>query len=104
MVPWYFYIWAYVAGMFLANGVPHFVLGISGSPFPTPFAHPRGIGNSSPRVNVVWGFINLLAGSVLKFFFWPYSAAGWAMTALGVLVMAIFLASHFGKVRAGKDS
>jgi hypothetical protein len=64
-VNWYDYIACFLAGMFLANAVPHFVHGISGERFPTPFAHPRGRGLSSPTVNVVWALFNLVAGYTL---------------------------------------
>jgi hypothetical protein len=64
-VNWYDYISCFFAGMFLANAVPHFVHGISGDRFPTPFAHPRGKGLSSPTVNVVWALLNLLVGYIL---------------------------------------
>jgi hypothetical protein len=64
-VNWYNYIACLFAGMFLANVVPHFVHGISGDPFPTPFAHPPGKGLSSPTVNVVWALFNLAVGYVL---------------------------------------
>jgi hypothetical protein len=56
---------AFFAGMFLANAVPHFVHGISGDRFPTPFAHPPGRGLSSPTVNVVWALTNVAAGYTL---------------------------------------
>jgi hypothetical protein len=62
---WYNYIACFFAGMFLANVVPHFVHGISGDPFPTPFAHPPGEGLSSPPVNVVWALVNLVVGYIL---------------------------------------
>jgi hypothetical protein len=62
---WYDYIAAFLAGMFLANVVPHFVHGISGDRFPTPFAHPPGKGLSSPTVNVVWALFNLAIGYIL---------------------------------------
>ena len=29
-IPWYIFLLQFVAGLFLANGVPHFVQGISG--------------------------------------------------------------------------
>jgi hypothetical protein len=64
-VNWYDYISCFFAGMFLANAVPHFVHGISGDRFPTPFAHPRGKGLSSPTVNAVWALLNLLVGYIL---------------------------------------
>jgi hypothetical protein len=62
---WYNYVACFFAGMFLANFVPHFVSGISGDRFPTPFAHPPGKGLSSPTVNVFWAFLNLLVGGGL---------------------------------------
>jgi len=64
-VNWYDYIACFFSGVFLANVVPHFVHGISGDHFPTPFAHPPGRGLSSPTVNVVWGLLNLLVGYLL---------------------------------------
>jgi hypothetical protein len=65
-VNWYNYVACFFAGAFLANVVPHFVHGISGDPFPTPFAHPPGKGLSSPMVNVVWALVNLVAGYMLS--------------------------------------
>ena len=62
---WYNYVACFFAGAFLANVVPHFFHGISGDRFPTPFAHPPGRGLSSPTVNVVWAWINLVVGYVL---------------------------------------
>jgi hypothetical protein len=64
-VTWYRYIACFFAGVFLANVVPHFVHGISGDRFPTPFAHPPGKGLSSSTVNVVWGLLNLVVGYIL---------------------------------------
>ena len=62
---WYHYVACFFAGMFLANTVPHFVHGVSGDPFPTPFAHPPGKGLSSPITNVLWALFNLVVGYVL---------------------------------------
>ena len=62
---WYHYIACFFAGVFLTNVVPHFVYGISGDRFPTPFAHPPGKGVSSPTVNVVWALFNLVVGYIL---------------------------------------
>ena len=62
---WYHYIACFFAGMFLANAVPHYVNGVSGDPFPTPFAHPPGKGLSSPLVNVLWALLNLVVGTLL---------------------------------------
>jgi hypothetical protein len=62
---WYHYVACLFAGLFLANAVPHFVQGISGNGFPSPFAHPPGKGLSSPLVNVLWGLANLVIGYIL---------------------------------------
>lgn len=62
---WYNYIACFFAGLFLTNVVPHFVHGISGDRFPTPFAHPPGKGLSSPTVNVIWALFNLVVGYIL---------------------------------------
>ena len=37
---WYIYLARFFAGAFLANTVPHFVSGVQGRPFPSPFASP----------------------------------------------------------------
>ena len=62
---WYDYVACFFAGVFLANAVPHFVHGISGDRFPTPFARPPGKGLSSPTVNVLWALPNLAVGYAL---------------------------------------
>jgi hypothetical protein len=97
---WHSYPVLFFSGMLLANGVPHFVRGISGQKFQSPFASPRGIGESSPVVNVVWGFANLAVGLALLSD-WPGSdsTAGWLVVGAGVLIAALFLSSHFGRVR-----
>ena len=62
---WYNYLSAFFAGLVLANSVPHFVSGISGNKFPTPFSKPHGKGLSSPTLNVVWALFNLAIGFLL---------------------------------------
>jgi len=101
-MPWYYYVAHFFAGAFFANAIPHFFQGICGNRFQTPFASPRGVGESSPVVNVVWGFFNFLVGGVLlRIFFVPMPRpVGIAVAlALGLLIMALWLAHHFGKVR-----
>ncbi len=62
---WYHYVAGFFAGMFLANFVPHYIKGVTGESFPTPFANPPGKGLSSPMTNAIWGLVNLLIGSLL---------------------------------------
>jgi|ERR1700677_4995964 hypothetical protein len=62
---WYNYLACFFSGAFLVNVVPHLVHGISGDPFPTPFANPPGKGLSSPTVNVLWANLNFAVGYLL---------------------------------------
>lgn len=62
---WHEYAACFFSGALLANAVPHFVHGISGDRFPTPFAHPPGKGLSSATVNVIWALLNLVVGYFL---------------------------------------
>ena len=41
-MPLYFYVLEFVSGLFLTNGVPHFVQGVSGHWFQSPFGYPAG--------------------------------------------------------------
>jgi hypothetical protein len=101
-MPWYAYLAHFFAGAFLANSVPHFVQGLCGNKFQTPFASPPGIGESSALVNVVWGWFNFVVGAGLLRYFWPPlppPIGSCIATALGMIVIAVWLAKHFGKVR-----
>jgi hypothetical protein len=103
IMPWYGYVAHFFAGAFLANGVPHFVQGVCGNKFQTPFATPPGVGESSALVNVVWGWFNfLVGGALLRIFFPPVlpPPVGDAIcVALGMIAIGVGLANHFSKVR-----
>ena len=99
---WYDYVACFFAGVFLANAVPHFVNGISGDRFPTPFSHPRGKGLSSPTVNVVWALFNLAVGYIL---FRVGRVASESDSALviffaGIAAISIMLSVRFAKKHA----
>ena len=101
-MPWYYYVLHFIGGVFLANGVPHFVQGICGNRFQTPFASPPGVGESSAVVNVVWGWVNLLIGGLLMRLVFPPRLTplfDLIVLALGALLIALWLADHFSKVR-----
>ncbi|MGN6647567.1 MAG: hypothetical protein ACTHJT_13685 [Cytophaga sp.] len=96
---WYHYIAAFFAGLFLANFVPHFVNGISGDPFPSPFSNPPGKGLSSPLINVLWALFNLLVGYLL---FRVSKISHRTKLALfvffiGVALMSVNLSIHFAE-------
>jgi hypothetical protein len=104
---WYVYVAHFFAGVFLINGIPHLVSGVSGRRFQSPFASPPGVGESSPMVNVLWGFINLVIGYTLLRGVGPF-AFGLSLDALivgaGALLMAWRLASHLGHINSGPKS
>jgi hypothetical protein len=101
---WYHYVSLFFAGAFLANTVPHFVQGISGRSFPTPFATPPGQGESSPLVNVLWGSFNLIAGYTLCRVggFNIHRTRDAAIVGVGVILMAVMLANAFGPLYANR--
>ena len=98
-MPWYTYLACFFAGAFLANAVPHFVKGVTGEPFPTPFAKPPGKGLSSPVVNALWGLLNFIIGFVLihvgRLHHHPRHSALILFVA-GVTVMSLMLSYTFG--------
>ena len=103
---WYNYVFCFFAGTFLANVVPHFVHGISGDPFPTPFAHPPGKGLSSPTVNVVWALANLIVGYVL-FRAGKVSTGGSLALAVffaGIAALSTWLSVLFAKIKPANRS
>ena len=96
------YLAAFFAGAFLANAVPHFVHGISGERFPTPFARPPGRGLSSAPLNVAWALANILIGYLLlrSGTVAGGGAAGQATVFAGAAVLSLFASVHFeGKQR-----
>lgn len=102
---WGYEVSYFFGGLFLANGVPHFVNGMSGRAFQTPFAKPPGEGLSSSTVNVIWGWFNFVAGYVLIWHIGMFdmrSAADCAAVAVGALLISVMLAKHFGKLHGGE--
>ncbi|MGQ7938130.1 hypothetical protein [Paraburkholderia sp. D1E] len=100
------YLALFFSGAFLCNCVPHLASGLRGEPFPTPFAKPHGVGNSSALVNVLWGYSNLLAGLYLLTR-QPVTIgvnANCLTVLAGVLVLGTFSAVHFGKVWQSKHT
>ncbi|BEU28509.1 hypothetical protein [Paraburkholderia sp. 22B1P] len=95
------YVTLFLAGAFLCNCIPHLAVGLQGTPFPTPFAKPRGVGNSSPLVNFLWGSANLLI-AVTRLVRHPVTLGvnpECLSLALGALLLGCYLSRHFGKVR-----
>jgi hypothetical protein len=94
----------FFGGAFLTNAVPHFVSGVMGRPFQSPFAKPPGEGLSSSTVNVLWGFFNLVVGYLLIGRVGEFDARSMehvTAVGLGVLFMALITARLFGRFHGG---
>ncbi len=101
---WHTYVSYFFGGAFLANAIPHFVSGMMGRPFQSPFAKPPGEGLSSSTVNVVWGFFNFVVAYLLLCrvgAFDLHDGGDVCAAGAGILVMALFAARHFGRFRGG---
>lgn len=94
----------FFGGAFLTNALPHFVRGVSGQPFQSPFANPPGKGLSSSTVNVVWGFFNLVIAYLLVCRVGEFAldiTADVLPFGAGMLAMGLFMARHFGTLHGG---
>jgi hypothetical protein len=101
---WLHYISYFFGGFFLCNTIPHFVSGMMGRPFQSPFAKPPGRGLSSSTVNMLWGFLNLVISYVLICRVGDFklrSTTQIAAVGLGFLVMGVQAARHFGQFYGG---
>jgi hypothetical protein len=99
---WYIYVAYFFGGAFLGNFVPHFVNGVSGQKFPSPFSKPPGKGLSSPLVNVLWGLLNLVFAYFLilrvgDFDIRQLSEVG--TVGAGILAIGIQLSVLFGRLK-----
>ena len=100
------YIVNFFAGVFICNCIPHLVSGLRGDAFPTPFARPPGAGLSSPLTNFLWGTLNAVVGVALIAFRPIVLRVNFETIAflLGFMLIGIYLAIHFGKVRNNNTS
>jgi hypothetical protein len=93
-------------GAFLTNAIPHFVSGVMGRPFQSPFANPPGEGLSSSTINVLWGFFNLAVGYMLTCRVGGFdlrSTEDVIALGLGTLLMALLMARMFGRLHGGNS-
>jgi len=97
---WYHYLLCFLGGLFLANFFPHFINGVTGHSFPTPFGSPPGKGLSPPMVNVAWALGNLIVAGIMLHY-GRYRTAGrpaHATAFLGFALGALGLAYGFGEM------
>jgi|SRR5579871_49072 len=96
----------FFGGAVLTNAIPHFVSGVMGRPFQSPFARPPGEGLSSSTVNVLWGFLNLAISYVLICrvgSFDLHSIAHIGAMGTGILLMGTWMARRFGRFHGGNS-
>jgi len=103
---WLHLVAYFIGGAFLANSVPHFVSGVMGKPFQSPFAKPPGQGLSSSTVNVLWGALNLVAGYVLVCRVGDFGlriTSDVTALGLGILLIGLLSARLFGRFHGGNS-
>jgi hypothetical protein len=103
---WLHLVSYFFAGTFLANAIPHYVSGMMGRPFQSPFAKPPGEGLSSSTVNVLWGFFNAVAGYLLVVSVGNFdlrSIRDVLALAVGALSISLLMARHFGRFHGGNS-
>jgi hypothetical protein len=106
-MPWQYDVAYFFGGVFLANCTPHFVAGVSGRAFHTPFAKPPFRGLSSPAVNILWGLFNLAVAYVLLVVvggleLWRVADAAIAATGFGL--GCLFIARSVTKMQQERAS
>jgi hypothetical protein len=103
---WYHCVSYFFGGAVLANAIPHFVSGMMGRPFQSPFAKPPGVGLSSSTVNVLWGAFNIGVGYWLVCQVGAFTLRNPAhvlLAGLGALLMALVSARGFGRFHGGNS-
>jgi len=85
-----YYIWYFLIGGFLGNGMPHFIWGVSKTIARSPFAQ-----KSKPIINFRWGLANFIAATALSF--WQIAANNISGGAIIVLLIGFWLmVAQFG--------
>jgi hypothetical protein len=101
---WYVYVARFFAGAFIANAIPHFVSGVLGRRFPTPFSSPPGKGESSSAINVIWGSANAFVGYLLLYRVGSFLASSLRqvlLAAAGGFLLSLMLSRGFGEIYGG---
>ena len=102
---WSHFLAYFFAGAFSGNFVPHFVSGVLGHTFPTPFASPPFRGPSSSRVNVLYGLGNLTVAYALLSrvgCFEPRSALHAGVFGLGLAAMSLLITRSLARIQGGQ--
>ena len=105
-MPWHNVAACFFGGVFLANFFPHFIAGMSGVWFYTPFATPPFRGLSSPVVNMVYALFNLAMAYALLVVIGslePQRIPNVAVSAAGFGLASIFIARSVTKLRGSSQ-
>jgi hypothetical protein len=103
-MPWLDYLAYFFGGVFFANTIPHFVNGVSGRPFQSPFSSPPGRGLSSSFLNTVWGLVNLIIAYLLVLRVGNFDLrdnTDIIVFGIGFAAMAMALSRAFGRFHGG---
>ena len=97
-IVWWHLLLGLLIGALLVNGIPHFVQGVSGKQFPTPFSGGSGTLDGAVR-NVAWGGLNFLIAGLLL---WACAASValplfWIVVAIAGFAMALGSAYMFSQ-------
>jgi len=101
-MPWYIHLAHFFGGAFFANALPHLVAGVSGQPFPSPFASPPFRGLSSPTVNAGWALANLVFAYLLLVRVEPFDIRSFSDVGVcfaGFGLMTLQVARSLGRIR-----
>jgi hypothetical protein len=101
-MPWLQPVAYFFGGVFCANFVPHFVSGVLGRMFPTPFGSPPFRGLSSSPVNVLYGLFNLTLAYLLLARvgeFEPRSALHAGSVGLGLAAMSLLITRSLARLQ-----
>ena len=102
-MPWHSTVACFFGGAFLANFFLHLIAGLSGRPFPTPFAKPPFRGPSPPVVNVLYALFNLAVAYSLLVLVGTFElrrVAHAAFTAAGFGLASVGMARSVVRLRA----
>jgi len=82
-------LFAFLIGLIGANGIPHFVKGITGQSHDVPWKKP-----ARPYINIIWGIINFAIAYTVSFFVQFDRFAGYMLLA-GMFVTGFALSRHW---------
>ncbi|MHC9537818.1 hypothetical protein ACVQ8P_08495 [Dellaglioa sp. BT-FLS60] len=87
------YLYSLIIGIVFANGIPHFIKGITAQQWDVPWKKP-----ASAPTNIVWAIINWLIAVVIFSLTMPtLTATHFALFFIGMGITGYLLANHWSK-------